>query len=316
MSATVSLYGDKKTFRYRYEYETQELGEFLSDRYQFCGGRLEEVLSSRIKINQKTPLLGQSLVNGDMIEYDHFRSDEVPLSLEDIPVLYEDENLLALAKPAGVPVSPSGQYYFNSLAIFAKEAFENTELSPLHRLDLETSGVLLFGKHKTARQLYQKMFAQKGFTKEYLAVTWGHPGEGPILGEMASAKGSKIYTKLALDESAPSNSHTEILSVEPWGTFWLVRLQPISGKTNQLRVHLAHRNASIVGDKKYHPDENVYLDWFEYRDFNRLKEQLMIPRQALHCLKMSFEDPFTGETRSIQDDSSSFNSLTQPLKHL
>lgn len=315
-SASVCSYGTKKTFCYRYEFEPQDLGEFLSDRYQIHGERLEEVLSTRIKINQKQPLVGQSLETGDLLEYDHFRVDESAFIPGELEVLHEDENLLVIAKPAGVPVSPSGLYYFNALAIHVREVFNLVELSPLHRLDLETSGVLMFGKHKLARQLYQKMFAQQKYNKRYLAVTLGNPGLEPVVGEMVGATNSQIYTKQIVLDSDTPNSRTEILSVKPWGKFWLVELKPVSGKTNQLRVHLAHRDAAIVGDKKYYPDEAVYLDWFEHRDFARLEDNLLIRRQALHCAEISFDDPFSGEYLSIKDDTPAFYNLIQPLKDL
>jgi 23S rRNA pseudouridine1911/1915/1917 synthase len=87
----------------------------------------------------------------------------------------------------------------------------------------------------------------------------------------------------------------------PRGPFSELELEPVTGKTNQLRVHLAHVGHPIVGDKKYHPDEEVFLDWYAHRDYARLAERLLLPRQALHCEALAFTHPFSGaalETRA------------------
>ena len=143
------MIADKKVFRYRYDYDPIELHRFIKDRYfPFINAEeLEVILENRLRVNQSQPLKGQLLAAGDWIEYTHLRSDEEE-NLPPIDVLYEDEHILAICKPAGLPVTPSGRFYFNSIVIQLREKYQNDELSPLHRLDLETSGVLLFGKTK------------------------------------------------------------------------------------------------------------------------------------------------------------------------
>ena len=77
-------------------------------------------------------------------------------------------------------------------------------------------------------------------------------------------------------------------------------LEPVTGKTNQLRVHLAHVGHPVVGDKKYHPDEEVFLDWFAHRNIGRLRQRLLLPRHALHCESLDFPHPFTDEAVEVR----------------
>ncbi|OGG94058.1 MAG: hypothetical protein A2527_09410 [Candidatus Lambdaproteobacteria bacterium RIFOXYD2_FULL_50_16] len=264
------------------------------------GERLERVLAGRILINGKAPT--EWLQTGDLLEYLHLREDEADLADTPLVILYEDDDLLAISKPPHLPVSPGGRFYFCCLAILAKERFGLPELSPMHRLDLETSGVLLFGKNKLARTQIQPLFELHQIEKLYEAITFGDPGLEPIEGDMVPLVGSKIHSKQTLIPADEPRSKTKILSVEPFGPYFLIKLAPLTGKTNQLRVHLAHRGAPIVGDKKYYPDEQVYLDWFDHRQLEPLLERLKLHRQALHCQALAFENPLTRKPLQLQDD--------------
>ncbi|MBU3915714.1 RluA family pseudouridine synthase, partial [bacterium] len=241
---------------------------------------------------------------GDWLEYLHLREDEDELK-DDINVLYEDDRIIAISKPDFLPVTPTSKYYFNSLAILIKERY-NVDFSPVHRLDIETSGVLLFGKDKKARNPIQKLFRDHKVEKQYQAVTFNSPDTDSISGNLVPDEGSKIYTKLMLVAAEQANSLTLIIRQEPWGIYSRVWVQPITGKTNQIRAHLAAIGCPIVGDKKYYPDEDVFLDWFTYRDINRILPELKLNRQALHCESLSFINPFSGLKTTIIDQTSSW----------
>lgn len=306
----------QKIFRYRYEHPAQPLERFLSDRYRIEGALLEEALTHRILINGRAPLLGQSIEPGDQLEYLHLRRDEADLEDLDLPLIYQDENLLVVSKPAGLPVSPSGRYYFTALALLVAERFGESDLAPLHRLDLETSGVLLFGRSRKARSKLQPLFATQEMDKTYEAITLAPVKPGPISGDMVPAKDSAIYSKQLLVPSRRPQSLSIVESCEPWGPYFKVRLKPVTGKTNQLRVHLAAKGAPILGDKKYHPDENVYLEWFDHRDLEALLDRLVLPRQALHCQEISFKDPFSGQSLTLADHTPGWRQLIDPLKNV
>jgi 23S rRNA-/tRNA-specific pseudouridylate synthase len=262
------------------------------------------------------------------VTYLHLRADEPLLPALGAP-LHEDAWLLALLKGDTAPVSPGGTYYFGALAIQAREARGEPELTPLHRLDLETSGPVLFARRRADLARWHRLFHAKALHKRYRALVHGTfpPDLREIAGRIVPDPASRIFTRLRLEpEPAPESppdaaaraggkgsaevSHTRVLEVRhlelAFGTpgrrghFSELVLEPVTGKTNQLRVHLAHVGHPIVGDKKYHPDEAVFLDWHAHRDFDRLRERLLLPRQALHCEALAFVHPFTGEALEIR----------------
>lgn len=298
------MHQDSVTFYYTYETSDQPLDLFVAERYLPSNQNIsvEEIINHRLTVNGMKARKDMVLSAGDKLGYQHYRSDEDDIEVE-INVIYEDKWYLAISKPDHVPVSPSGRYYFKSLAIYAKDFFQDADLNPLHRLDIETSGVLLFGKNRVASGKVQKQFERKKVSKLYQAITFGPVQQDVIAGKMVPAKNSQIYTKQELDERYPEASVTHLVKQERWGDYYQVWLKPITGKTNQLRVHLASVGAPIVGDKKYYPDESVFMDWFYHRDMERLRPLLKLDRQALHCSAITFLHPFLYEELTLQDTS-------------
>ncbi|MCP4749676.1 MAG: RNA pseudouridine synthase, partial [Proteobacteria bacterium] len=147
----------------------------------------------------------------------------------------------------------------------------------------------------------QLLFQEKKIEKRYQAVVFGTPNVNSIAGNLIPAKKSRIYTKLELELSDEPNSLTLIEKQKAWGDYFRLWLKPITGKTNQIRVHLAAIGCPIVGDKKYYPDEEIFLDWFAHRDVFRILPVLKLQRQALHCESLSFASPFAGEQIDIVD---------------
>lgn len=308
-------YPDSKCFHYRYDYEEKTLYNFIRERYgsRFSEDEIQDLFEKRITLNGKNVDPNRLIQKGDWIEYLHFREDEKPFC-EELEILYEDDWILALSKPGSLPVVPSGQYYFTSLVILLRERLCNDLISPLHRLDLETSGVLLFGKTQKARSLFQPLFAkEKGMIKKYEAITFGVPPVKEVCGDILPAENSKIFSKMRLQPSLKPKSLTYILHSEPWGNFGRVYLQPVTGKTNQIRIHLASIGHAIVGDKKYYPDESVFLEWFEHRDIQRVLPTLKLYRQALHCHSLEFTHPISKNQIYIEDTTKNWLELIHSL---
>ena len=296
------IIADTKIFKYRYDFESQPLAGFLLNRYRINVSKNDNILKNRVFINGR-PTSPESIIEkGDVLEYLHHRTDEKPIRLS-FETLYEDAYIIAISKPDYLPVIPSNQFYFNSLAIKSKEYFNNPDLTPLHRLDIETSGILLLGKTKASRKLFQMLFQHQKIAKSYQAITYLNIKPKIIAGTLYTTQHSKIYTKCFLDSSGPNSSVTRIIKQCPWGRYNRVWCQPITGKTNQIRAHFSSVGCPIVGDKKYHFDESVYLDWYLNRDFIRIKKELILERQALHCDKLIFDHPVTGKKIVIHDHS-------------
>lgn len=297
-------YSESKLFRYRYDYSAKPLIDFIKERYYLNRSEqdLVTLIIQRVSLNGKKVDPHTQINPGDWLEYEHKRQDEV-IDLPDLSVLYEDEWLVAISKPDFLPVTPSTSYYYNSMAIMMKERYGNVNLSPVHRLDIETSGVLLFGKEKPVRRKIQMMFQDHRVEKRYQAIVFNKPTVREISGDLVPDESSKIYTKLVLKNSNQANSLTLIEKQETWGNYSRVWVRPITGKTNQIRAHLAAIGCPIVGDKKYYPDERIFLDWFRFRDVKRILPQVKLERQALHCELLSFISPFTNQFITIVDHS-------------
>ena len=147
------------------------------------------------------------------------------------------------------------------------------------------------------------MFQEHRVEKKYQAIVFNSPSVNTISGDLVSDENSRIYTKLILKASELANSLTLIDKKETWGDYTRIWVRPITGKTNQIRAHLAAIDCPIVGDKKYYPDENIFLDWFRYRDSNRIIQKIKLKRHALHCESLSFISPFSNQLMTIEDNS-------------
>jgi 23S rRNA-/tRNA-specific pseudouridylate synthase len=322
---------EAQVFRFVHEGEAGPLHAYLLARYSH--GRDERWARSffpeRVRLNGQPADESTWVRPGDEVSYLHLRAEEPPPPALG-PPLYEDEWVLALEKPDRIPVNPSGVYYFTSLAILAREVFANPELTPIHRLDLETGGPVLFARRSAHLKAFHRLFQRQAIHKRYRALVHGRfpAGLTRIAGRIEPAVGSRIHTKLRLvpledplpedtgGEPAllsPGVSLTRVVAVRPLGSYSEVVLEPVTGKTNQLRVHLAHVGHPIVGDKKYHPDESVFLDWMVHRDFERLRDRLLLPRQALHCESLRFTHPFTGRTVEVASDPAVWADKIAPL---
>ncbi len=165
-------------------------------------------------------------------------------------LLFQNEDLLVVDKPHFLPVTPGGNYLKETLLVRLKNSTGIDFLTPLHRLDRETAGVILFSCNPRTRGRYQALFQQNCMEKTYHAIAAFLPNlPSPYLKRSRLEESSQFFVMREVDGEA--NSETLISVIERRGDHALYRLQPKTGKKHQLRVHLASLGAPILNDRFY-----------------------------------------------------------------
>jgi tRNA pseudouridine32 synthase/23S rRNA pseudouridine746 synthase len=207
-------------------------------------------------------------------------ADEVPVPFG-IPVLHRDDDIVVVDKPHFVATIPRGRHVMQTALVRLRSELDLPELSPAHRLDRLTAGVLLFTTRRGVRGRYQTLFARGVVDKTYLARASPRPDA-----ELPAVVRSRIVKRRgsmqAVIEPGPPNAETVIeLVSSPTG---LYRLTPRTGRTHQLRVHMASLGLPILNDPLYPEVLNVLADDFSW------------PLQLL-AQRIEFDDPVSGQRR-------------------
>jgi len=226
-----------------------------------------------------------------------------PAVVMDYDVVFQDYAMLVINKPAGLPVHPTARYLRHTLT-----ALMDTRLGAghgwemAHRLDRETSGVMVFGQRGRLAATLKNGFFRRTVRKEYLALVHGRLVD-PIDIEvpLGPARGSRINIKMGERPECEGGLAAQT-SVTPLKTgsfrdapITLVRAQPRTGRTHQIRAHLAHVGHGIVGDKLYGVSEDVFLSIVEDgRPMSEVEQELGLPRHALHASRIELDHPATG----------------------
>ena len=229
-----------------------------------------------------------------------FEEPNVPLSFD---VVYEDDALLAVDKPAGLPVHPSATYHKNTLTYLLRQRFGPNAPQIAHRLDRETSGLLLCGRTRAAERNLKIGFENRRVSKRYLAIVRGvmPDDEGRIELPMDRAKeGLHILMEVTPEgEGYPSVTRYRVVARREGAT--LVSLAPESGRQHQLRVHLSAIGFPIIGDKLYGPEgSQPFLDYIETGMTDELRQRLGHDRQALHAYELEFMHPTQGTPMTLR----------------
>lgn len=207
---------------------------------------------------------------------------ETPIPFE-ATVLFQDPHLLVVDKPHFLPVTPGGRFLHETLLVRLKKKLDLPDLSPIHRLDRETAGVILFSTEATTRGKYQALFAQRTIKKIYHALAPALPHlHFPLTHQSRMVEAERFF--VMQEVSGTPNSETHIKLLEQRGALALYELEPTTGKKHQLRVHLASLGAPILNDTFYPVAQPCQAD-----DFSA-------PLKLL-AKSIAFDDPITGEKR-------------------
>ncbi len=337
-----------------HNYEGKTILDFLGTRFKYFGADVwtQKIREKDVLLNDQEVLPEQLLKAGDEVKYFAMRVPE-PKVPRHIPAIYEDEDLLIVNKPPHIPMHPTGRYLRNTLihVLQAQKKLDNLILA--HRLDRETSGLCVLTKSTLAKDKMYWAFFRGEVEKTYWALVWGRPEPrgGLIDAPMGEAKDGKIRIKQIVGVPGAKSARTKYRTLSTkwihapqwqppeWEALakmlpqpfaetqdWpvsLVEAKPLTGRTNQIRVHLAHIGAGLVGDKLYDPEESVFLRFKNqapkleasraeqagkrpsarkrpqderYLDLSpELMRRLILDAHALHARELRFRHPRTGK---------------------
>lgn len=261
-------------------------------RLRLFGGNVQDELQSRFGIGAKV-LAGEvlcpdgtvvtastTLPAGSHVYFYRELAAEAPVPF-DIPILYRDDDIVVVDKPHFLATMPRGSHVAQTALVRLRRELDLPELSPAHRLDRLTAGVLLFTTRRDVRGRYQMLFAEGAVRKIYLAQSAGEP-RVPLPATVRSRIVKRRGQLQAVEEPGAPNAETYVEALGD-GRY---RLSPHTGRTHQLRVHLASIGLPIIGDPMYPAVTDVAPD-----DFS----------QPLHLLayRLEFDDPLSGKRREF-----------------
>ena len=222
---------------------------------------------------------------GACIHYFREVVDEPEIPFADT-LIHADEHIVVACKPHFLPVVPAGCYVRQTLLARLTERLDNPQLVPLHRIDRDTAGLVLFSANPATRGRYQALFRERRIAKQYLAVAAPLPQlTFPYVHRSRLVPGEPFF-RMAEMPGEP-NSETVIEVIHRGTDHWTYRLQPITGRKHQLRVHMAMLGAPILNDPLYPTLVETAAD--------DLQRPLMLLARAL-----SFVDPLDGRQRRFE----------------
>ena len=227
--------------------------------------------------------------------------EEIPLD-----VVFEDDDLLVVNKPAGMVTHPAyGNYtgtLVNALLFHCNRLSTlNNDMRPgvVHRLDKDTSGLLVVAKTETVHAKLARQFARRTIGREYQAIVWGKvdPPGGLIETDLGRSKSDR--KKMAVVK-AGKKAVTEYALITQFDYLALIRLKLHTGRTHQIRVHLAHVNHPVFGDPTYNGRHLIAGPGTPAQKAEVQRLLKLMPRQALHARTISFVHPVTGQSVSFE----------------
>ena len=259
-------------------------------RKRYSGQNLSEIkrMPKSILVNGVHYYMRQELSNGDHLQVricETKNSEKIPPTNLPLDIIYEDEDILVLNKPAGMPIHPSLNNYTNSMANALAYYFQSQGKPFIfrccNRLDRDTSGLTIVSKHLVSGSILSDMTKYREVHREYLAIARGSvtPSEGTIQAPLGRKEGTIIERTVDWEHGEDAVTHYKV--VKEANGHSLVSLRLETGRTHQIRIHMKYLGYPLIGDYLYNPD-------MEY-----------MTRQALHSHHMEFTHPITGEHMSF-----------------
>jgi len=263
---------------------------FLSERFPAVDASVwsQRMAQGLVLSDLGLPLgVTQPCPHGQAVFY--YRETTQETRLPDKPsIVFEDEHLLVADKPHFMPVTPGGRYLHTSLLVQLKQTTGLEDLSPLHRIDRETAGLVVFAKRAQDRDAYQALFRHQQVEKYYEAVAGFHPHLTlPLVYQSRIEEDEAFF--VSREVTGEPNSQTRVSLIAKQGGLALYGLSPISGKRHQLRIHMNALGLPLLGDQFY---PKVLHEPGQPEDFSN-------PLQLL-AKRIGFMDPLSGESRQFE----------------
>ncbi|NLE01318.1 MAG: RluA family pseudouridine synthase [Fibrobacter sp.] len=271
------------------------LAQYLAQRFTYHSiGEWNELITNGQVLLNNSKVSASSLISAGMIiEYDPGDFEEPDADLN-YKIIFEDDWFIGISKPGNLLVHRAGRSFRNNLIyqlrFVHQPAYKNAHTT--HRLDRDTSGVVLIAKTSEARAAIGLQFAAGEVKKEYIAIVHGIPDSSieRISFPIGKTINSAISYKYCVDPSG-KEAITIVKSVHRLGeSFAELLLQPLTGRTHQIRIHCAAIGHPIVGDKLYGLSEEAYLTWRD--NPQSVSTGLLFHRHALHCRSLTFFHPY------------------------
>lgn len=231
--------------------EWQTVLDFLVTRFRYLDRKtLQERMSIGFIVDEKGLPLDENepYRNECFLFYYREVPNEAVIPFKEV-ILYKDDNIIVVDKPHFIPVTPTGRYVKESLLVRLKNHFQIEEISPIHRLDRETAGVVMFTCNRDVRGAYQSLFQKREVDKTYHAIAATTDIKLPYNHRSRIEKSEPFF--LMKEAEGEINSETNIDIIETKQQLSKYRLKPISGKQHQLRVHMMSLGCPILHDPFY-----------------------------------------------------------------
>lgn len=289
--------------------------KFLTDRMKRSSrNRIQQAAAAGcIIVNGKAVKSSYKVKPGDVVSIvmDRPRYD-FEIIAEDIPldIVYEDDTVLVVNKPAGLVAHPGHGNYTGTLVNALAWHFRDTadydvndpRLGLVHRIDKDTSGLLVVAKTPDAKTDLGRQFFEKTTRREYLALVWGDvkADSGTVVGSIARDPRNKLCMTVTEDPDAGKHAVTHYEVVERFGYVTLVRCRLETGRTHQIRVHMRHIGHPLFNDERYGGDRILKgRPGAAYQQFVN-NCFAVCPRQALHARTLGFRHPATGQQMDFE----------------